>query len=494
MKLIQEVRRRLAESPASGGALIEHIPLQHNAVLIYGVLARLAEKKEIESVGEGPGERIWGVPGAGSTAPRPPGPPPTFRMRDEDLARIEKAVWAMTEGLPGHIFEELRRAVVARADRLAYEGGAPRASADRALAELGQPVLARRFLQKVDRGKHPPLRLGTRRARNFLVTVALIVAFFAALRWLVIGWYHLPEGQISMAPSLVPGVEGGDDLILANLIAYRLGEPARGDVAVFEVPGKPVPYIKRVMGLPGERVEIRQGDVWIDGKRLVKDKAFLERIMVPLFGMEGFERDETGVRQKQPAHTGFRLPDGSIEKRKDFAGDLVLEGAAQLVDLKDSLTILLKVGAKVRHQVVLNAVGFGAGVFVGNETVVRGQPCQLEPGRTYRFWLTNADRVFRFHLDGTEIARAEIRSEPADVRFEILGKGASDLRLSRDLVYTGKPGAPMRWTLGKRAYFLLGDNSPVSQDSRVFGAIPKTAMLGRAWRVVWPLDRAREVR
>jgi signal peptidase I len=494
VKLIQEVRRRIAESPCSGGGLIEQIPLRSNAVLVYGALARLADRREIRTVGKGPGELIWGEPGAPSSAARPPGPPPTFRMEDEDLAHIENAVWRMTEGLSGHIFEELRRAAVARADRLAYDGTAPRKAADRALAELGPPVSARRFLQLVDQGKNPPLRLSTRRARNFLVGVALVVALFAALRWLVVGWYRLPEGQVSMAPTLVPGVEGGDELVLANLLAYRLGSPERGDIAVFEVAGQPVPYIKRVMGLPRERIEIRQGDIWIDGERLVKEKAFLERLLVPLFGMEGFEANEAGYRQKIVAHTGFPLPDGSVEKRDVPAGDVVLEGSVQLEGLKDSVTILMRVGKTVRHQVVLNAVGFGAGVFVENGTIVRGQPCQLEPGRRYRFWLTNADRSFRFHLDGTKVARATIKAEPGDLRFEILGKGASDLRLSRDVVYTGRPGAPDRWTLGENAYFLLGDNSPVSQDSRVFGAVSRKSLLGRAWRVIWPLERARVIR
>jgi signal peptidase I len=494
VKFLPEIRRRLAESSCSGGTLIEQIPVRKNAVLVYGALARLARKGEFEPLSEGPGERIWGVAGSHAPPPRLPGPPQTFRMEDEDLARIEKAVWTLTEGLPGYYFEELRHAAATRADRLAYEGAPVRKAVDRALAELGPPASARRFLAAVAHGRHPPMRLASRRPRNVLLAIALVFALVAAVRWLVVGWYRLPQGQISMAPTLVPGVEGGDEFILANLLAYRFGSPARGDVVVFDAPGQHEPYVKRVLGLPKERVEIREGDVWIDGERLVKDDAFLERVAVPLFGMEGFERSDAGYRQKEAAHTGFRLPDGSVERRTAVAGDVILEGTVRIEDLKDSVTLLARVGPSVRFQIVLNGVGYGAGVFVENRTAARGKPCQLEPGRDYRFWLTNADRLLRFRLDGVEVARDTIRAGPGDLRFEILGLGVSDLRLGRDLVYTLRPGAPDRWTLGENAYFVLGDNSPVSRDSRELGAISGNSLLGRAWRVIWPPHRARRIR
>jgi len=491
----KEVRARLAEAPRSGGALIEQIPLRRDAVLVYGVLARLVRKGEIASLATGPGEEIFGVPGTPPPAPRRPGPPETFRMSDENLDRIERAVWKLTEGLPGHRFEELRRAVVARADRLAYEGADPDRAVTHALAELGPPASARSFLRALHGGKNPALRLSRRRARRLLLAVAAGIALLAAVRYLVVGPYRLPEGQISMAPALIPGVEGGDELILANLLAYRIGRPARGDVVLFDAPGQADPYVKRVMGLPGERVEIRDGDLWIDGERLVKDRAFLERVLVPLFGMEGFEEAGDGFRQKETADTGFRLPNGSRERRDQPAIDLVLEGTVELRDLKDALTILVKQGGDVRHQVVFNAVGYGAGVFTGNRTVARGQPCQLEPGRSVRFWFTNADRRLRLELDGKPVAEADFDLEDErPVRFEIVGRSVRDLRVARDLHYTRPVGSPDRWILGENAYFMLGDNSPMSRDSRSLGAISGDAILGRAWRVVWPPNRARAIR
>jgi signal peptidase I len=65
----------------------------------------------------------------------------------------------------------------------------------------------------------------------------------------------------SMDPSLANG-----EYILVNKLAYRLGEPARGDIVVFSFPLDPEQdLIKRVIGLPGETVSIQDGQVSVNG-------------------------------------------------------------------------------------------------------------------------------------------------------------------------------------------------------------------------------------
>jgi len=68
--------------------------------------------------------------------------------------------------------------------------------------------------------------------------------------------------SISMQPTLYAG-----DFIIVNKIAYKLGTPGRGDVIIFHYPPNPQiePYIKRVIGLPGETVTISKGKVHING-------------------------------------------------------------------------------------------------------------------------------------------------------------------------------------------------------------------------------------
>lgn len=69
-----------------------------------------------------------------------------------------------------------------------------------------------------------------------------------------------------LGESMGPGLHDGERLFI-NRLAYRFGEdPQRGDVIVFAPPaelGSPFDYIKRIIGLPGERVEVKSGWVYI---------------------------------------------------------------------------------------------------------------------------------------------------------------------------------------------------------------------------------------
>lgn len=68
----------------------------------------------------------------------------------------------------------------------------------------------------------------------------------------------------SMEPSLHSG-----EFVIVNKLAYKLGTPQRGDVIVFLFPRDPEQeYIKRVIGLPGDQVEIGDGEVKVNGKLL----------------------------------------------------------------------------------------------------------------------------------------------------------------------------------------------------------------------------------
>jgi signal peptidase I len=61
-------------------------------------------------------------------------------------------------------------------------------------------------------------------------------------------------------------------LSLVNKMAYRFGPAERGDVIVFRYPPDPdqVPYIKRIVGLPGDNLRIMDGKVYINDQLLVE--------------------------------------------------------------------------------------------------------------------------------------------------------------------------------------------------------------------------------
>lgn len=97
--------------------------------------------------------------------------------------------------------------------------------------------------------------------REIGITVLIAVVVFVVLQ-LNIQSYTV-EGS-SMMPNVEPG-----EYIMVNKTTYRSSEPQRGEVIIFDPPfDSPRPFIKRVIGLPGETVEIRDGKVFVDGEAL----------------------------------------------------------------------------------------------------------------------------------------------------------------------------------------------------------------------------------
>jgi signal peptidase I len=71
--------------------------------------------------------------------------------------------------------------------------------------------------------------------------------------------------SVSMQPTLYAG-----NFVVVNKVSYKFGQPNRGDIIVFRYPPDPKqdPYIKRVIGLPGESVQIKDDRVYINGVRI----------------------------------------------------------------------------------------------------------------------------------------------------------------------------------------------------------------------------------
>lgn len=89
------------------------------------------------------------------------------------------------------------------------------------------------------------------------ILVALVVAVF--LNKFVIINANVPTG--SMEETIMPG-----DRLIGSRLSYMADEPKRGDIIIFEYPINPDEiYIKRVIALPGETIEIRDSKVYING-------------------------------------------------------------------------------------------------------------------------------------------------------------------------------------------------------------------------------------
>jgi signal peptidase I len=94
--------------------------------------------------------------------------------------------------------------------------------------------------------------------------------------------YYLVQPFYVKGASMEPNFYDQEYLII-NEIGYRLGKPQRGDIVVFKYPRDPREYfIKRVIGLPGEKVQIKNGDVYIfnaasNGEGKILDEAYLPK-------------------------------------------------------------------------------------------------------------------------------------------------------------------------------------------------------------------------
>ncbi len=105
--------------------------------------------------------------------------------------------------------------------------------------------------------------------REVIETVLLTVAIFLVVN-AATGRFRI-EGD-SMEPNLHNG-----EYVLIDKISYLLHPPERGDVVVFTPPNNSRDYIKRIIGLPGDTVEIRGGQVYVNG--VVLDEPYLQNLI-----------------------------------------------------------------------------------------------------------------------------------------------------------------------------------------------------------------------
>lgn len=97
-----------------------------------------------------------------------------------------------------------------------------------------------------------------------------VVLFFAAVAAIVF-FQSVTMRENSMEPTLSSG-----DKIFMNRLAYKLSGPERGDIIVFKTNAREdaALHIKRVIGLPGESVQIKDGQILIDGETYKEGKDF----------------------------------------------------------------------------------------------------------------------------------------------------------------------------------------------------------------------------
>lgn len=98
---------------------------------------------------------------------------------------------------------------------------------------------------------------------SWILTFLIAFALAFAIRAYIFEPYKVQMS--SMNPTLYE-----NDLIIVNKFIFKLREPKRGEVVIFKPPYGDKDYIKRVIGLPGETIEIKDGFVYINGEKLIE--------------------------------------------------------------------------------------------------------------------------------------------------------------------------------------------------------------------------------
>ena len=93
-----------------------------------------------------------------------------------------------------------------------------------------------------------------------LESILWAAALALVIRTLIVAPFKIPSG--SMRPTLIEG-----DRILVNKFVYRFRQPRRGEIIVFRFPEDPKrPFIKRLIAVGGDTVEIREGHIFVNGR------------------------------------------------------------------------------------------------------------------------------------------------------------------------------------------------------------------------------------
>ena len=180
-----------------------------------------------------------------------------------------------------HLVKEARRILRKKAYRIPQDVAVQIAAAaddvDAALSGTDVESL-RKAITVLD--EHMDQHLGFARKstiREYSESIGVAVAVALLLRAFVVEAFQIPSG------SMIPTLEVGDHIFVSKF-AYGLSipftntkilefrQPSRGDVIVFKYPLDPgTDYIKRVVGLPGDVVEVRQETVYINGRAVPRE-------------------------------------------------------------------------------------------------------------------------------------------------------------------------------------------------------------------------------
>ena len=126
--------------------------------------------------------------------------------------------------------------------------------------------------RREDERMNQPVRAG-RSIPRLILNWAFQIILVVSLAYVSV--YFFGQTRTNIGQSMDTTLSGGD-VVLINVLAYQMGGPARGDIISFKPNGNESSRssIKRVVGLPGETIQIVDGMIQINGTTYLEDKSF----------------------------------------------------------------------------------------------------------------------------------------------------------------------------------------------------------------------------
>ncbi|MFB6347312.1 MAG: signal peptidase I [bacterium] len=275
------------------------------------------------------------------------------------------------------------------------------------------------------------------------------VIVFGLIRPFMVQAFYIPSR--SMENTLLI-----NDHIFVNKFVYNLSDPQRWDIAVFEYPNQPdKDYIKRLVGLPGDTIAVKNHQLYVNGRAVKRD----------------FVRNEVEIQlYSEPKPISEDLPPEMIR----FRGDGIRLNRRVVLSQGDS-------NKPVQLRASILRVVREADDHYIKEVIENGTAKQRK--------LSQSFGPIEVPKRGQVVDLFELNPVELKFYFNIIQRHTKSRVTIRDRIIH-RNGEPLeKYTIPEDMFFFMGDNRDHSEDSRVWGFVPRRNLLGEAFFVYWPLNR-----